>query len=153
MAKSCIQFCILDDRLGQEEGRELERVLAFYPASTSSAEQIAVTGLVLALMAFSRTFDDEVQSRAYMSNTLAHPFAFICCLRPAGVCRLSEHACSSASVGGTLPRGAHLDAAGESLCLPAQCVLGSLALCLAICRTTLTTVVACRQLEQMLCAS
>ena len=62
MAKSRapIQFCILDDRLGQDEGHELERVLAFCPASTSSAEQTAITGLMLALMAFSKTFDDEV---------------------------------------------------------------------------------------------
>ena len=116
--QATIQFCILDDRLGQDEGHELERVLAFCPASTSSAEQTAITGLVLALMAFSNTFDDEVQSRAYVSNALAKLYAFKSCLRPAGVCRLSEHACSSASVGGTLPRGAHLDAAGESPCLP-----------------------------------
>ena len=33
-----------------------------------------------------------------------------------------------------------------------QCVLGSVAICLAMCRATLTTGRACRQLEQVACA-
>ena len=51
-----LQLCIFDDRRGEKEGQEQDKILAFYPATTPANEQASAVGLVQAMMAFTSTF-------------------------------------------------------------------------------------------------
>lgn len=50
---------VIDSSRGNEEGTELEKIVAWYPAETSHNERIRVAGLLQGLLHFSSLFDDE----------------------------------------------------------------------------------------------
>ncbi|KAK9828403.1 hypothetical protein WJX81_004639 [Elliptochloris bilobata] len=59
-----LQLCIFDDRRGQEEGHEADKVLAFFPPDTRPNDQAAAVGLVQAMLAFSSIFSADVPCEA-----------------------------------------------------------------------------------------
>jgi hypothetical protein len=51
-----IRVAVFDDRRGNTEGTEADKVLAFWPADTAEREQVAAVGLVQAMAAFMANF-------------------------------------------------------------------------------------------------
>lgn len=51
------KLCLFDDRRGQVEGEEADKILAFYPTSTAQDVRTSTVGLTLALIAFTSIFD------------------------------------------------------------------------------------------------
>ena len=52
-----LKLCIFDDRRGQTEGEEADKILAFYPSSTPNDARTAAVGFTQALLAFTSVFD------------------------------------------------------------------------------------------------
>eukprot|EP00878_Enallax_costatus_P028030 GHUV01030231.1.p1 GENE.GHUV01030231.1~~GHUV01030231.1.p1 ORF type:complete len:118 (+),score=1.30 GHUV01030231.1:463-816(+) len=52
-----IALAVYDTRRGQQEGREVEKILAFYPPTTPAATQSSIVGLAQALTMFAGTFN------------------------------------------------------------------------------------------------
>jgi First Longin domain of INTU, CCZ1 and HPS4 len=50
------QLAVFDDRRGNREGNQDEKLLAFYPAGTPVHEQESAVGLIQALIAFTQVF-------------------------------------------------------------------------------------------------
>lgn len=50
------RIAVFDDRRGNTEGEEEEKLLAFWPSDTPLREQIAAVGLIQAMAAFMGTF-------------------------------------------------------------------------------------------------
>eukprot|EP00884_Botryococcus_braunii_P020596 jgi/Botrbrau1/721/Bobra.160_2s0044.1 len=50
------QLCIFDERRGQIEGEEGDRILAYFPPETPAVDQTALVGLVQAMLAFTSLF-------------------------------------------------------------------------------------------------
>lgn len=51
------RICIFDDRRGQQEGHEGDKILAFHPSSAPINSRIAAVGFAQAVMAFASVFD------------------------------------------------------------------------------------------------
>lgn len=51
-----LQLCIFDDRRGEKEGQEADKILGFYPSNTPPDSQAALVGLTQAALAFTSTF-------------------------------------------------------------------------------------------------
>lgn len=52
-----IVLAVYDTRRGQQEGREAEKILAFYPPTAQAAMQSSIIGLAQALTMFAGTFN------------------------------------------------------------------------------------------------
>ena len=50
------RIAVFDERRGNAEGEEEEKVLAFWPSDTPLRQQIAAVGLIQAMSAFMGTF-------------------------------------------------------------------------------------------------
>lgn len=50
------RIAVFDDRRGNTEGDEEEKLLAFWPSDTPTREQTAAVGLIQAMAAFMGTF-------------------------------------------------------------------------------------------------
>lgn len=53
-----LQICLFDDRRGEVEGEESDKLLGYYPTQVSAQAQTAFVGLVQAIVTFCRTFQD-----------------------------------------------------------------------------------------------
>ena len=51
-----LQLVVFDERRGNTEGSEEDKVLGFYPASTPTTDQSALAGLLQGLLHFSANF-------------------------------------------------------------------------------------------------
>lgn len=52
-----VVLAVYDTRRGQQEGREAEKILAFYPPTAQPATQSSIVGLAQALTVFAGTFN------------------------------------------------------------------------------------------------
>ena len=52
-----LRLCLFDDRRGQTEGEEADKILGFYPSNTPADKQAAMVGFTQALVAFTSMFD------------------------------------------------------------------------------------------------
>lgn len=52
-----VVLAVYDTRRGQQEGREAEKILAFYPPTAPAATQSSIVGLAQALTMFAGTFN------------------------------------------------------------------------------------------------
>ena len=51
-----LQLCVFDERRGEQEGQEQDKLLGYYPAQVPLQEQGSVVGLAQALLTFTNTF-------------------------------------------------------------------------------------------------
>lgn len=64
-----LQLCIFDERRGENEGDEMDKILAYYPSSTAPNMQAWAVGLAQAILTFSSTFkpvDYNHQSKVFL---------------------------------------------------------------------------------------
>lgn len=52
-----LQLCIFDDRRGDREGQEADKVLGYYPNSVTVNAQTSLVGLAQAFLSFTSTFE------------------------------------------------------------------------------------------------
>ncbi|XP_021662262.2 vacuolar fusion protein CCZ1 homolog B isoform X2 [Hevea brasiliensis] len=69
-----MQICIFDLRRGQEEGRELDKILFFFPADSPSSKKLSVIGLGEGLIAFTRIFSPEAACEVIEAERHSHVF-------------------------------------------------------------------------------
>jgi hypothetical protein len=55
-----IALAVFDESLGQRDGQEADKLLAFFPQSTPVAARMSVVGLAQAVASFAASFADEV---------------------------------------------------------------------------------------------
>jgi len=51
-----LHIFLFDDRRGEKEGQESDKVLGYYPASTPADQQTSAIGLAQAILTFNNTF-------------------------------------------------------------------------------------------------
>lgn len=51
------QFCVFDMRRGQQEGKELDKILFYFPANSPFSNQLSVIGLSEGLITFTRLME------------------------------------------------------------------------------------------------
>ena len=59
------RIAVFDDRRGNDEGNEEDKILAFWPPETPPRVQVAAVGLIQAMAAFMGTFA-EVHFRPFL---------------------------------------------------------------------------------------
>ena len=55
-SQASLQICIFDDRRGDKEGQEADKILGYYPPGISNDSQASFVGLAQAATAFASTF-------------------------------------------------------------------------------------------------
>jgi hypothetical protein len=60
-----VVLAVYDTRRGQIEGREAEKILAFYPPTAAAAMQSSIVGLAQALTMFAGTFNKVLLPQSY----------------------------------------------------------------------------------------
>lgn len=68
-----IVLAVYDTRRGQQEGREAEKILAFYPSSAAPTTQSSIVGLAQALTMFAGTFNKVSTTRGAAANLTSSP--------------------------------------------------------------------------------
>ena len=105
------QLCIFDERRGEQEGQEQDKILGYYPAQVPLQEQGSVVGLAQALLTFTNTFQpvwpspspserlqQAVRAASYWSSGQYHPLLY-CRTPPVKQCTQSTAGglCTAAS--------------------------------------------------------
>ncbi|KAK9106581.1 hypothetical protein Syun_022592 [Stephania yunnanensis] len=66
------QLCVFDMRRGQQEGKELDKILFYFPANTPFSNQLSVIGLSEGLITFSRIFSPESACEVIEAEKRSH---------------------------------------------------------------------------------
>ncbi|KAK9115828.1 hypothetical protein Sjap_014775 [Stephania japonica] len=71
-ANEGFQLCVFDMRRGQQEGKELDKILFYFPANSPFSNQLSVIGLSEGLITFTRIFSPESACEVIEAEKRSH---------------------------------------------------------------------------------